>query len=95
MGLAGDPVPGYPEYRYVDLETTEAINEEIHFSKIPICYWDRSISGYLLNIPNGHFIVIFGRIEAEPGIGLHVVVEQLRHFDSNLLRHRSGKKEEK
>lgn len=94
MGLAGDPVPGFPGFRYIDLESRDAFNEDSCFSKIPVCYWDRGISSYLLNVPNGHYVIIFGRIESEEGLGLCVVVEQLRHFDSNLLKHRSGKPQE-
>ena len=88
LGLAGDPIPGHPDFRYIDLETREAIDERPYFSKIPVCYWDRGVSNYLLRIPKGHLVVIFGRIESEPTLGLMVVVEQIRHFESNLAIHR-------
>lgn len=87
LGQLGDPVPGCPEFRYVVIETIEAIEEDRYVSQVPIAYWDRSASNYLLRIPSGHYAVIFGRIEACPEVGLYVLVEQIRHFSSNLKIH--------
>lgn len=87
LGQAGEPIEGYPEFRMIDIESKEAFNEESYFSKIPVMYWDRSPSNPLLKIPSGHFVVIFGRLEAHPKLGLFVLVEQMRHFPSNLKTH--------
>ena len=87
LGLMGDPVPGNPEFRYVDFESRDAFDEAPYFSKIPVAYWDRSVSNYLLRIPKGHYAVIFGRVETDPEVGLYVLVEQIRHFQSNLKVH--------
>ncbi len=84
LGQAGEPIEGYPEFRMINIESKEAFNEESYSSKIPVMYWDRSPSNPLLKIPNGHFVVIFGRLEAHPKLGLFVLVEQMRHFPSNL-----------
>ena len=88
LGMAGDQVPGHPDFRYIDLETREAIEERPFFSKIPACLWDRGISSFFLGIPKGDFVVLFGRIESNPQLGLIVVVEQIRHFKSNLADNR-------
>ena len=88
LGLAGDPIPEHPGFRMINLETRGAFNEESYFSQIPVRYWDRSVSKVLLKIPNDHFIAIFGRLESEPGVGLYVLAEQIRHFQSNLSTHR-------
>lgn len=87
LGLAGDPIPEHPEFRFVDIESREAFNETSFFSKIPVMYWDRSSSNPFLNIPNGHFVAIFGRLESHPDLGLFVLAEQIRHFPSNLKIH--------
>ena len=87
LGQMGDPVPGFPEYRYVIIETREAIDEATYVSKIPIAYWDKSITTYIMRIPKGHYAVVFGRLESDPELGLYVLVEQIRHFSSNLKIH--------
>lgn len=91
LGQAGDQIEGFPEFRIVHIESREAFNEESFFSKIPVMYWDRSPNNPLLRIPNGHFVVLFGRLESHPKLGLFVLVEQMRHFPSNLLIHRKTK----
>ena len=91
LGQASDPIEGYGQFRYVDIESREPFDENSFFSKIPVMYWDRSCSNPLLKIPNGHFVVIFGRLEAHPKLGLYVLAEQIRHFSSNLLVHRRRK----
>ncbi len=87
LGLASDPIEGYPEFRLVNIESREAFNETSFFSQIPVMYWDRSSSNPLLKIPNGHFVAIFGRLESHPKLGLYVLAEQVRHFPSNLKIH--------
>ena len=87
LGLAGEPIPDYPEFRIVNLESREAFNETSFFSKIPVMYWDRSSSNPFLSIPSGHFVAIFGRLEQHPDLGLYVLAEQVRHFPSNLKIH--------
>ena len=87
LGQASDPIDGYDEFRYVNVESREAFNEDSYFSKIPVLYWDRSCSNPLMKIPNGHFVVIFGRLESHPELGLYVLAEQIRHFPSNLVSH--------
>ena len=87
LGQASDPIEGYSQFRYVDIESREPFDENSYFSKIPVMYWDRSSSNPLLKIPNGHFVVIFGRLEAHPKLGLYVLAEQIRHFSSNLKIH--------
>ena len=84
LGLTEDPIEGYPEFRYINIESREPIEEKSFFSKIPAMYWDRSASNPLTKIPNGHFVVIFGRLESHPKLGLYVLAEQIRHFPSNL-----------
>lgn len=84
LGQASDLIPDHPMFRYIDIESREPFNEESFFSKIPVMYWDRSASNPLLKVPNGHFMVIFGRLESHPVLGLYVLVEQMRHFSSNL-----------
>ena len=87
LGQASDLIEGYPQFRYVDIESREPFNEDSFFSKIPVMYWDRSSSNPLLKIPNGHFVIIFGRLEAHPQLGLYVLAEQIHHFSSNLKIH--------
>lgn len=84
LGLAGDQIENFPEFRIVNIESREAFNENSFYSQIPVMYWDRSKNNPLLKIPNGHFVMIFGRLEAHPVLGLFVLVEQMRHFPSNL-----------
>lgn len=93
LGLAGDPIPGYPEFRIVNIESREAFNETSFFSKIPVMYWDRSSSNPLLKIPSGHFVAVFGRLESHPKLGLYVLAEQIRHFPSNLKIHQKDSNE--
>lgn len=93
LGLAGDPIPGYPEFRKINLESREAFNETSFFSEIPVMNWDRSSNNPLLKIPNGHFVAIFGRLESHPDLGLYVLAEQVRHFPSNLKIHQQQKEE--
>ena len=93
LGQASDPIEGHSQFRYVDIESREPFDENSYYSKIPVMYWDRSSSNPLLKIPNGHFVVIFGRLEAHPELGLYVLAEQIRHFASNLKVHkRRGRK---
>ena len=87
LGQAGELVPGHPQFRYINIESREPFNEDSYFSKIPVMYWDRSKANPLLRIPEHHFVVIFGRLESHPELGLYVLVEQMRHFPSNLLIH--------
>ena len=87
LGQAGEIVPGHPEFRIVHIESREPFNEDSYFSKIPVMYWDRSPNNPLLKIPNGHFVVLFGRLESHKDLGIYVLVEQMRHFPSNLLIH--------
>ena len=87
LGQASDPIPGFETFRYVDVESREPFDENSFFSKIPVMDWDRSASNPLLKIPNGHFVVIFGRLESHPILGLFVLAEQIRHFTSNLKIH--------
>lgn len=89
LGQASDLIPGYNAFRYIDIESREPFDENSFYSKIPVMYWDRSTSNPLLNIPNGHFVVIFGRLESHPKLGLYVLVEQIRHFSSNLKIHQT------
>lgn len=84
LGLAGDQIESFPEFRIINIESREAFNEDSFYSQIPVMYWDRSKNNPLLKIPNGHFVMIFGRLEAHPVLGLFVLVEQMRHFPSNL-----------
>ena len=93
LGQASDQIVGFPEFRYIDIESSEPFDENSYFSKIPVMYWDRSCSNPFINIPNGHFVVIFGRLESHPKLGIYVLAEQIRHFPSNLLIHQ--KKESK
>lgn len=91
LGQASDAIPEHPKFRYVDIESREPFEENSFFSKIPVMYWDRSTSNPLLRIPNGHFVVIFGRLESHPQLGLYVLAEQIRHFQSNLKSHQVEK----
>ena len=90
LGQASDPIKGYSQFRYVDIESREPFEENSFYSKIPVMYWDRSSSNPLLKIPNGHFVVIFGRLESHPQLGLYVLAEQIRHFSSNLKIHQKN-----
>ena len=87
LGQASDLIMGYETFRYVNVESREPFDENSFYSKIPVMYWDRSSSNPLLKIPNGHFVVIFGRLESHPVLGLYVLAEQIRHFSSNLKIH--------
>ena len=93
LGQASDPIEGYKTFRYINIESREPFDENSFYSKIPVMYWDRSPHNPLLRIPNGHFVVLFGRLESHPELGLYVLVEQMRHFPSNLKEHQD--KEEK
>ena len=87
LGQAGEQIVGHPEFRIIHIESREPFNENSFFSEIPAMYWDRSPYNPLLRIPNGHFVVLFGRLESHPELGLYVLVEQMRHFPSNLKTH--------
>lgn len=87
LGQAGDLVKGFTKFRYVNIESREPFDENSFYSKIPVMYWDRTDSNPFLKIPNGHLVVIFGRLESHPDIGLYVLAEQVRHFSSNLDTH--------
>ncbi len=91
LGQADDPIEGFPEFRNVNIESREPFDEKSFYSKIPVMYWDRSSSNPLTKIPNGHFVVIFGRLEHHPKLGLYVLAEQIRHFPSNLVIHQQKK----
>ena len=91
LGQASDLIPGYKTFRYVDIESREPFDEKSFYSKIPVMYWDRSASNPLLKIPNGHFVVVFGRLESHPKLGLDVLAEQIRNFSSNLTIHQKQK----
>lgn len=91
LGQASDAISDHPKFRYIDIESLEPFEENRFFSKIPVMYWDRSASNPLLRIPNGHFVVIFGRLESHPQLGLYVLAEQIRHFPSNLKIHQEAK----
>lgn len=84
LGQADDLIDGFPEFRHINIESREPFEEKSLFSKIPVMYWDRTVSNPLTNIPKGHFVVIFGRLESHPVLGIYVLVEQMRHFTSNL-----------
>ena len=66
LGQASDLIEGFDTFRYIDIESREPFDENSYYSKIPVMYWDRSNSNPLLNVPNGHFVVIFGRLESHP-----------------------------
>ncbi len=83
LGKAGDVVEGHEEYRYIIVDSYEPFDEKSFESKIPVKYWNRGISRVLRNIPNGHYVCIFGRLESDPNIGLYILVEQIRHFSAN------------
>ena len=87
LGQASDPIEGHDTFRYINLESREPFEEQSFYSRIPVMYWDRSASNPLMKIPNDHFVVIFGRLEAHPTLGLYVLAEQIRHFSSNLKIH--------
>ncbi len=87
LGQASDPINGFDTFRYVDIESREPFDENSFYSKIPVMYWDRSSNNPFMKIPNGHFVVIFGRLESHPQLGLYVLAEQIRHFSSNLKIH--------
>ena len=91
LGQAGDQIAEFPEFRIVHIESREPYNEDSFFSEIPVMYWDRSPNNPLLKVPNGHFMVLFGRLESHPKLGLFVLVEQMRHFPSNLKEHQERK----
>jgi len=93
LGQADDPIDGYPQFRYVHIESREPFEEAEFHCKIPVMYWDRSTQNVLLKIPNGHFVVIFGRVEHHEKLGLFVLAEQIRHFPSNLLIHQKAYQE--
>ena len=92
LGQAGETIPGHPEFRIVHIESREPFNENSFYSQIPVMYWDRSPHNPLLRIPNGHFVVVFGRLESHPELGLYVLVEQMRHFPSNLVNQQEKQK---
>ena len=86
LGRTSDRIPGYPQFRMIEIESVEAFNEDTFVSHIPAKYWVReSTDNAFTRIPNGHFVVIFGRLESHPELGLYVLVEQIRHFSSNLM----------
>ena len=87
LGQASDPIEGHDTFRYINLVSREPFEENSFYSRIPVMYWDRSASNPLMKIPNDHFVVIFGRLEADPDVGLYVLAEQIRHFSSNLKIH--------
>lgn len=84
LGQAGDLIKDHPMFRYINIESREPFEEQSSFSQIPVMYWDRSTANHFLKIPNDHFVVIFGRLESHPELGLFVLAEQIRHFPSNL-----------
>lgn len=84
LGQASDLIKDHPMFRYINIESCEPFEEKTYFSRIPVMYWDRSASNPFLRIPNNHMVVIFGRLESHPDLGLYVLAEQVRHFPSNL-----------
>lgn len=84
LGQAADLIEGYEQFRYLEVESREPVDEQSFYSKIPVMYWDRSNANPLLKVPKGHFVVISGRLEQHSQLGLYVLVEQMRHFPSNL-----------
>ncbi|HHT67056.1 MAG TPA: hypothetical protein GX010_02390 [Erysipelotrichaceae bacterium] len=85
LGKALDPIKNFEQFRHVEIESREPFEEKSFYSKIPVMYWDRSKGNNpLLNIPTGCLMVIFGRLERHPQLGLYVLAEQIRHFPSNL-----------
>ncbi|MBP5574904.1 MAG: hypothetical protein J6X50_04110 [Bacilli bacterium] len=90
LGQAGEHILEHPEFRIIHIESREPFNEDSFFSQIPVMYWDRSTNNPLLKVPNGHFVVLFGRLESHPKLGLYVLVEQMRHFPSNLKIHQQN-----
>lgn len=91
LGQASDQIEGFETFRYVNIESREPFDENSYYSRIPVMYWDRSASNPLMKIPNDHFVVIFGRLESHPKLGLFVLAEQIRHFPSNLKIHQERK----
>ena len=96
LGRACDRIEGHPNFRYIEIVSMEAFHENTFVSYIPVKHWDReSTDNALLKIPNGHFVVIFGRLESHPELGLFVLAEQFQYFSSNLAIHKLVNKEEK
>ena len=95
LGRASDRIEGHPQFRMIDIESVEAFDEKTFVSHIPVRHWDReSTDNALLKIPNGHFVVIFGRLESHPKLGLYVLAEPFQYFSSNLAIHKLYSKEE-
>ena len=96
LGRTCDRIPGHPEFRMIQIDSVEAFHEDTFVSYIPALYWYRKDpDNAFMRIPNGHFVVIFGRLESHPELGLYVLVEQVRHFSSNLMTPLKDKEEEK
>ena len=96
LGRTCDLIPGHPDFRMIQIDSMEAFHEDTFVSYIPAKYWVRDDpDNAFTRIPNGHFVVIFGRLESHPELGLYVLVEQVRHFSSNLLTSLKEKEEEK
>ena len=87
-GQASDRIKEYPQFRYIVLESREPFDEKSFYCKIPVMYWDRwTTTNPMLKVPNNHYMIIVGRLESHPDLGLFVLVEQFRHFPSNLKIH--------
>ena len=96
LGRASDRIEGHPDFRMIEIESMEAFHENTFVSHIPVKHWNRDLSDNpLLKIPNGHFVVIFGRLESHPELGLFVLAEQYQYFSSNLAIHQNKNEEEK
>ena len=94
LGRACDIINEDKRFRMIEIESVEAFNEDTFVSHIPAMYWDREhADNAFTRIPNGHFVVLFGRLESHPTLGLYVLVEQMRHFPSNLKIHQVEKQD--
>ena len=71
LGQASDLIPDYQGFRYVDVDSCEAFDENPFVSRIPVCYWDRGASRVVTDIPKGDIVCIFGRVESHEQIGLY------------------------
>lgn len=65
-------------FRIVETNSTDAFHpEQAIISEIPVMFWTRDKSNPLMNASEGKFVVIKGRLESHPKLGLYVLCESL------------------
>lgn len=69
-----------PFYRYLEVEDENVMHDDLSISRIPIKYWTRMSKNVLMSMQKGKNLVIRGRIESDPKLGLYILVEDFNYI---------------